>query len=399
MSELSSSAVDQGPHVLQVGPLYVNHLRRWSERAAMLGCRVSVAGHVREGRALTDFGGIPENLEVAPEAVWESGPEERTAWLREVVQRLRPDLVQAHWLPTWGVHAADAAARPLAVTPWGSDLYRAEGEERECAERALAAADAVLARSPHMRAELQARGVPAERVHDVDLGVDLERFHPATDSERTQLRRELGLGEGPVVLSFRAGTALYNLDAVLEAFGAVGERHPDAALVMLTGSAPLAPAVRDSLLALRGDDRVLTLSAPHERVPDYMRAATVGVSIPDSDGSPSSVWEALACGLPLVLSDLAQVRDRVGGGGAARFVERAPAPVAAELDALLCDDEARSRMAAASREWAVAHVGSERQAERLGDLYGSLLGAPAGLRRPGARSVPSPAAAPPSSPS
>lgn len=398
MSVMSSSAPDADLHVLQVGPLYVNHVRRWSERAAALGCKVSVAGHVREGRGLVDLGGAGR-VEVAPEGLWELGSSRQVAWLRDVIDRLQPDLVQAHWLPTWAYLAGHAGGRPLVVTPWGSDIYLATGVDRSRADRAMSSADAVIARSAHMEREILARGVAAERVHRVDLGVDLERFRPASSPERTRLRRDLGLGDGPVVLSFRAGTPIYNLDAVLDAFATLSVRFPDATLVLLAGNAPLARDLRRSILGLQGSDRVLTLAVPHSRMDAYMRAATVGVSIPDSDGSPNSVWEGLACGLPLVLSDLPQVRERVGDAGPARFVEPRAGPLAAALDDIVADPAERERMAQAGRHWALHNADREDQVERLGLLYDRLLGKPAAVTHPAVRSVPSQATDPSSSPS
>lgn len=375
----------------------MNHVRRWSERAAALGWRVSVAGHVREGRGLIDFGEAPERVEVIPPRVWDAGPGEAVGWLAGLEAELKPDLVQGHWLPTWGLHACEAGARPVVVTPWGSDVYLAEGESRAAGDRALARADAVIARSPHMRRELLARGAAPERLRDVDLGVDLELFRPAGARERTRLREQLGLGAGPVILSFRAGTELYHLDVVVDAFREIRASHSEATLVLLTGGAPLAEGLRASLARLGAGDRVIVVAEPHERVASYMRAATVGVSVPGSDGSPSSVWEALGCGLPLVLSDLPQVRERVGEA-AARYVDPRSGPVAAALGEILGDASGRAEMARAAREWAERSAGIADQLRRLGGLYGELAGASA-VRRPAGRSGPSPAAAPPSSPS
>jgi glycosyltransferase involved in cell wall biosynthesis len=47
---------------------------------------------------------------------------------------------------------------------------------------------------------------------------------------------------------------------------------------------------------------------------DVYRAADVVVSIPSSDSSPRSVWEALACGRPVVVSDLSWARDELEDG-------------------------------------------------------------------------------------
>jgi glycosyltransferase involved in cell wall biosynthesis len=347
--------------VLQLGPLYSPHTRRWSQLARNIGCDVYAAGHVSPGRRRVNLSSVAEAVEVAPRELYDEGPDAYVGWLRSVLDRLQPDVVHAHFLVRWPYVASLADRRPLVATPWGSDLYLATGDARRRADHALGRADVVLARSPHMRRELISRGVPEARIQPADLGVDLDRFSPP---------RERPGDLPPVILSFRAGTELYNLDLVLDAFRAVRRRVPDATLVLLHGDAPLADRVQ-ARLDERAMDGVVQVSGriPHAAMADHMRAATVGVSVPRSDGSPNSVWEALATGLPLVLSKLPQLDERIGDRGGALFVEPRTEAIAAALIVLLENPARRGRMAHAARAWAEANVDERKQAARLRAAY------------------------------
>jgi glycosyltransferase involved in cell wall biosynthesis len=363
--------------VLQLGPLYNNHLRRWSSHARALGATVCAAGHVRRGRRPVDLAGLAEPVEVLPDRLLDRPPDDHRAWLEDVLELTRPDLVHAHWLPRWAYLAAVVGGPPVLASPWGSDVYLAAGEHRARADRALAAAAEVIARSAHMERELVARGVEAGRIHRVDLGVDLGRFRPASQSTKARLRAELGLPpDCPVILSFRAGTALYNLDVVLQAFARVRSFRPRATLVLARGDGRLAPRAREMLRSLEG-----VRDAGHvdpREMPSYLGAADAAISIPRSDGSPSSVWEALACGLPVVLSDLPQVAERVGGCEAVRLVPPRAEPVAAALLELL---EGGSRLARAAHAWAETHFDERDQVGRLALAYRALT-APKSARAP-----------------
>lgn len=360
-------AVHAGLKVLQLGPLYKNHVRRWSSHAAALGCRVYAAGHVRPGRRPVDLSGLAEHVEVAPARLYPRGPDDHLPWLRALLDRLRPDVVHAHWLPRWGYFATLAGHPAVIATAWGCDIYNPEPGKRAGADHALRSAQAVLARSEHMAREVIARGVPAERVRRADLGVDLRRFEPAPPYKRARLRTELGLPDGPLILSFRDGHDVYNLDVVLEAFRIVRGRSPDASLALIHGHDPLSQRVR---ALVRQIDGVRVLGhVPHAGIQSYMRAATVGISIPRSDGSPSSVWEALACGLPVVLSDLPQLEEKVGRCRAVRLVGPRPEPVAAALVELL---EHAERDRSAAREWAEANADERRHIARLGEIYAAI---------------------------
>jgi L-malate glycosyltransferase len=346
--------------VLQVGPLYINHLRRWAEHGVALGYRVWVAGHEKPGRRTIDFAPMAETVETYdPRA-------DPIEWLADVIERVEPDIVHAHWLPRWGYVAVAAARRPVVVTAWGSDVYLATDENRARGDEAIQGADAVLARSAHMRDALMARGAAAERLHPVDLGIDLGRFRPATPEERSRARDELGLPGGPVILSPRAPTPLYNLDIVLAAFSRLRERVRDATLVFAHGDLPLPRELRDHPGVRAVGD------VAHADMDRYVRAATAVVSIPSSDGSPNSVWEALACGVPVVASDLPQLRERIGDSGAALLVTPTPAAVAAALYELVTQQELHARMAASGRAWALAHVDERDALARLRAVYDAV---------------------------
>ena len=126
----------------------------------------------------------------------------------------------------------------------------------------------------------------------VNWGVDLEAFELPTDAERAALKDELGLGPGPVILSPRGLKDIYNPDVVVRAFERVREAVPDAQLVLKHSGVEelLKPGWRDA----PGVKVVGHVEA--DEMIDLFRAAEVTVSIPRSDSSPRSVWEAMAAG-------------------------------------------------------------------------------------------------------
>jgi glycosyltransferase involved in cell wall biosynthesis len=354
-----------GLRVLQLGPVYVSHTRRWAQHAAALGASVHVAGHVRAGRQALDFGGVAEHVDVLP--VERVGVESELAWLDEVLRRVAPDVVHAHWLPRWAHRAVCSGHPAVVVTAWGSDVYLATGDDRARADEALRGAAHVLAPSPHMLDAVRARGAPNGRSHHVELGVDVERFRPADAAQRARARDELGLpGAGPIVLSVRAPGELYNLDVVVDGFRRLREQVPAATLVLAHGAAELPPALGDAVRAVGG---IVAGDVAYADMPRYVRAATVGVSIPSSDGSPNSVWEALACGVPMVVSDLPQIRARVAASDGLSLVAPRADAVALALREIVTDAPRHARMAAAGRTWAQANVDDREQLARLGAVY------------------------------
>ncbi len=364
--------------LLVLGPRHSIHVRRWAELAREIGCQVFVAGDVHPGTRPVDLDGVAEEVFEMPHrpsiaSVTRAQSLLCRFWVRRLVRRLRPDLIHAHWLPTWGLWSASSGCHPLVVSAWGSDVYLARGLHARNSLYALLHADRVTAPSSALVDEIVQKGVPRDKVAHVDLGVDLSMFRAPSDGEREQARRRLGLGPGPVVLSFRAGQPNYNLPVIARAFARLRRKLPQAQLLVVHGGAALddetSRALRNPALAqaIRVDGDV-----SHDRMPEYFAAASVGISIPSSDGSPRSVWEGLACGVPMVVSDLPQVRLRLDGSEAALATPIDEAAVAAALEKILGRPGETRRMGQAGREWAVENVNHQASLAALARVYGAL---------------------------
>src|SRR5262249_55674263 len=98
--------------------------------------------------------------------------------LRRALARFRPDVVDAHFVPNYGVMGVLAGRRPLCVSAWGSDLLVTAPANALQAARArfvLSRADAVITDGENLAAAARRFG-GGERVHLIPWGVDLARF-------------------------------------------------------------------------------------------------------------------------------------------------------------------------------------------------------------------------------
>jgi glycosyltransferase involved in cell wall biosynthesis len=214
-----------------------------------------------------------------------------------------------------------------------------------------------------------ALGAVRERTALIQWGVDVEAFSPP-GGDRAGLKAELGLGPGPVILSPRSLMPVYNIPTVIEAFAKVGERLPDSQLVLKHMG-----AVRVALPDLPHSDRVhLVGNVPYERMADYYRAADVCVSVTSSDSSPRSVWEAMACGCPCVLSDLPWVGEMIEAGRDAITVPIDPDSVAEALTRVIEDHELARSLALRGRALVERDLNREAEMDKLARLYRGLAG-------------------------
>jgi glycosyltransferase involved in cell wall biosynthesis len=229
--------------------------------------------------------------------------------LSRLMSAIRPDVLHSQSVSRYGLAAWLSRFRPYAITVWGSDVLIVPGLSRRRriqTRLALAGAALVIAGSEHLRKAAIAAGARPARTRYVHLGVDVDRYSPGDGAD---LRARLQLGDSRVVLSPRAIGPIYRQDVVVDAFA----RLPADTLLLVTRhnarEAELA-AVDARARALGVADRVRIVPPVSEAdVPDLYRLSSVVVSVPASDGGPNAVVEALACGRPIVASDLPPNRE------------------------------------------------------------------------------------------
>lgn len=232
--------------------------------------------------------------------------------LRPALKRGRPDVVLAYWIYPEGWGAIRAAGRlgiPVVLGARGSDLRKPGDPLSAClARNALRRANFVITVSEDLRRLAIESGVPAERVRSIPNGCDLNVFKP---SEQSIARAELGLeGQARIILFVGRLAAVKGLHVLLEAVERALPRVPDLQL-WLVGEGPLRGVLEARCTGpLQGRVRFAG-AVPPERIALWMAAADV-VCLPSfSEGCPNAVIEALACGRPVVASDVGGVPELV----------------------------------------------------------------------------------------
>jgi glycosyltransferase involved in cell wall biosynthesis len=286
-------------------------------------------------------------------------------WMRRLLRDTRPDVVHAHWMPVAGL-ACLYGASPLVVSAWGSDVFLASRSQKLAWRAVARQADLFMASSAALVRALHDLGAPAERTVLLNWGVDLTTFSPPMGG-REALRRALGLPPGPMILSPRSDADVYNPNIILRAFERLADERDDITLVLLS------TAEGYDLGPMRHPDRVFALGRiPHKIMVDYYRAAAVCVSVASSDSSPRSVWEAMACGVPCVLSDIPWVHELISHEEHAVVVPIDEQSVARALRRCIDDGAFADRIAVAARRLVETHRDRERETARLCEIYEKL---------------------------
>jgi glycosyltransferase involved in cell wall biosynthesis len=230
---------------------------------------------------------------------------------REILARVCPDLVHAGPLPSCGFVTARAGFHPWIAVSWGRDvLFDAErdAEWRHSVMTALDSSDMLLCDCRAVRDRVfEMVRYPDDRLVELPWGVDLGVFRPGP--ARAFGKGRPGWEDAIVALCTRALEPIYGIDILLEAFRQAAGDEPRLRLV-LAGDGSFAPKVDQFLDEHALRERVERIGPIREdALADLFRSADLYVSTSHVDGSSVSLLEALATGLPAVVTDLPANRE------------------------------------------------------------------------------------------
>ena len=162
-----------------------------------------------------------------------------------------------------------------------------------------------------------ALGVVEERVHVLRNGVDLALFRPV---DRDAARRALGL-TGPTLLAVGNLVGLKRHRLMVEAL--VGLPATD---LLIVGEGPERVALEALARERQVGARVRLLGRlPQDRLPEIYSAADLLLLVSTLEGWPNVLLESMACGTPVIVSDIDGIADIVAAPEAGRIVQQ-PTP-------------------------------------------------------------------------
>jgi glycosyltransferase involved in cell wall biosynthesis len=229
-------------------------------------------------------------------------------------------------------------------------------------------------------------GLSADMFRLVYTGVDLETYRPFTSEERRAQRARLGLPpEARIVVSVGSVIWRKGFDRLLETWARLAPRAGRDLLVVV-GPASEAEGLgaedQDFARSLQERSNAPDLSGTvrwvgrADDVQDYLCASDLFLFLSRQEGLGIVILEAMACGLPSVVSPLDGIADEIIADGRTGVIVRNPdnpGAVAASVRSLLDQPLAREAMGVLARKSAVERFSFDARADALAAIYRSLL--------------------------
>ena len=245
--------------------------------------------------------------------------------IREVIERLQPELVHAMRIPYEGMIAAEALGKmnrsgsrpkfPLLISVWGNDFTLHAASTPVLAaytHKSLQAASALhtdCRRDQRLAVEMGFEASKPKLIIPGGGGIQMDVFHP-----RDHQGDDAGKANAPVtIINPRGMRAYVRNDTIFEAIPLVAEKYPDIRLVC--------PGMEDEQQALHWavenciTDKVeLLLAQTRQQMAKLFRHSLISLSITTHDGTPNSLLEAMACGCFPIAGDIESIREWITPG-------------------------------------------------------------------------------------
>ncbi len=257
----------------------------------------------------TEDRSVPENIQ---QILWAGGRGEfhwrdlprLTFDLRRVIKEIKPDLIHAGPIQTCAFLAVLSGFRPVLTMSWGYDLVQEADRNRRMGwitrytlkHSAFFTSDAKVSRDKAV-----AFGMAPEKTVIFPWGIDLKHFKPAAGKSRKEI----------TLFCSRTWEAIYGVDVLARAFVNVAMHNPNVNLILLGGGSQ-GGKIRQILMNAGMLERVhFGGQIGQTDLPRWYHMADIYISPSHVDGSSVSLMEALASGLPCLVSDIPGNREWV----------------------------------------------------------------------------------------
>jgi L-malate glycosyltransferase len=260
------------------------HTKRWAEYFRDSGSEIHIASF-----QAADIPGV--TIHVLPTlGLGKLGYFAALFSLRALYRRLRPDVVHAQYITSYGFLSAFAGLHPLVLTAWGTDVLISPKESRLMrwlASYAVKHAEAVTTVAQHMNSSVAFLGIPESTVSAVPFGVDIYHFVPAARNRPGSDMLRL--------ICTRNFAPIYDISTLISSLEQVSKSGLRLQ-VDLVGAGPLRSEL-EAQVSSAGLSSWVTFHGhvDHDRLAQLLAQADIFVSPALSDGNNVSLNEAMSC--------------------------------------------------------------------------------------------------------
>jgi glycosyltransferase involved in cell wall biosynthesis len=299
--------------------------------------------------------------------------------MKTLIKRIQPDALHAHYVTNYGLFGALCNFKPFVITAWGSDvLIVPEARfismiKAYIARYVLRKADLITCDAKHMKEAMRRLGIAPQKISIICFGVDTKKFSPREKSEK--LRERLRIFDSPAIISLRNLEPTYDVESLIRSVPLVLKEVPESKF-LIAGKGSEEKRLGELAKSLGVSDSVKFMGfIPNEELPTYLNTVDVYVSTSLSDaGIAASTAEAMSCGLPVIVTDVADNKEWVEDGITGFVVPtKDPKLLAEKIIYLLQNENVRKKFGKISRKIIEERNNYYKEMEKMEKIYKELV--------------------------
>ena len=293
---------------------------------------------------------------------------------RRYIRRLKPDIVHAHYVSTNGFLGTFSGFHPFVITAWGSDIVTdVKGLKKRLITYALKGLDLITCDGGNLRKALIELGAEPQKIYRICWGTDTRKFNPEQRSEK--IREDLGISNSPTIISSKNLEPGYDIESLVKSIPLVLKKVPEAKFV-IAGRGSQETELKQLAKSLGVSDSVRFVGwIPSDEYPQYLASADIYVCTSLSDGGLAiSTKEAMACELPVVITDLEVntewIKDEENG-----FIVslKDPKTLAEKITYLIEHEDIRMKFGELGRKMVKERFEYDKELKKVENLYEQLI--------------------------
>ena len=217
--------------------------------------------------------------------------------VKKLIGEINPDIVNAHYITSYGFIGALSGFKPLVLSAWGTDILvtpRKNIAYKMITKYALNKSDLITSDSNYMTGEIN--NLTKTRTITVPMGVEKELCYINRIENSDEIK----------ILSLRTIDKNSNINIVLKAFSLLVKKHKyKTAKLIITNDGPEIDNIKKLVIQEKIEENVeIKGFIERKDLLNLLLSSNICISIPTSDSTSVTLLEAMACGITNIVSDI-----------------------------------------------------------------------------------------------
>ena len=224
-----------------------------------------------------------------------------------------------------------------------------------------------------MKDQILEFGVSKNRIEIINFGIDTEQFSPV--STNFKLTKKMKIKNGFTIISMRNFEPVYDLRTLILAMPEVLSHYPEVNFLLI-GKGSQEKELKDLVRALKIENSVFFLGfVSNEDLPKFLNSSDIYISTSLSDaGIAASTAEAMACGVPVIVTDTGENREWIKNGETGYLIPPSdPLKLAQVIQNMILKPKEIKKVGLAGRKIISEHNDYKTEMAKVEKLYKSML--------------------------